>query len=97
MVVAGGLFFVSWRTGDGPLTCTMQRAGTHLNVTVGGWGWWNCGGLTSSEGWYSTAPSGVLICRYYLKSQSLTVRDDGALMLLGNAMCASLQQQQAAP
>ncbi|HUY73244.1 MAG TPA: hypothetical protein VMW11_01905 [Candidatus Dormibacteraeota bacterium] len=89
-----GLFFMGWRTGDGPLTCTMQEAGTHLNVTFGGVGFWSCGSLSASQGWYNTTSSGVLVCRYYIGAGSVTVRDDGALMLLGNAACVALAAEQ---
>lgn len=86
--------------------CSLGLAGTALSITVEGpeaeqW----CAaevGTTAASGatWYrydadETLP-GVLICRHDWQGNTITVRDQGALMLYGSEACSSIQASTAA-
>ncbi len=89
-----------------PTTCTVGYAGTSLNVTVEGAGadaacqelvkqapgGQNSQGINVGGG-YRTNSTGMLVCSYKINNLTYTVRDQGSLMLYGNAVCAYLRQQ----
>lgn len=82
--------------------CTVGLAGTALSVTFkGGNASDECAamqGMVGPDGatWYryeDEEPPGVLMCRHTVDDTTVTVRDQGSLMLYGSATCEQVEAQ----
>lgn len=75
-------------------SCTVGVAGTEATTTVQGWTSRSlCDAWVGTNSQYRTEPTGVLICRYPKEGLRLTVRDTGALKLVGSELCRQIGAQ----
>jgi len=88
-----------WSTGNintfAP-SCTIGVTGTAATVTFRGWKSTSACASFESRDTYrltSDAPTQPVICEYVIQGQTATVRDEGALKLIGASICADFARR----